>query len=84
MSTCCLRVGFITLLNKLMKAPERSGFLRGSALFHPLLTAGFSEACVGLVNQVSQILASSDTKVVRTQKNFLCPCHPHWRVKFPF
>lgn len=58
--------------------------LKASALFHPLLTAGFSEACVGLVNQVPQILASSDTKMVRTQKTFPCQCHPHWRVKFQF
>lgn len=81
MSACCLRVGFITLLNELRKGVE---FLRASALFHPLLTAGFSGACVGLVDQASQIPASSDRKVVRTQKTFPCQWQSHWRVKFRF
>lgn len=58
MSTCCLRVGFITRIDKSPR--EEGSFLRECALFHPLLTAGFSEACVGLVNQVSQIPASGE------------------------
>lgn len=68
-----------------MKAPERSGvFLEQVPFSTHCLTTGLSEACVGLVHQVSQIPASSDTKGVGTQKTFPCQCHLHWRVTFQF